>query len=151
MESKAQLNIDLPVEELLLQKIKYHQSQISNHKLQIEELEKALGVLSKENRKSSSTTKKVDNSTFHNNEFKVSQKTIRPFVEKYLQENNGAHTTSEIFNELLERSDIGAKLEKANRRDCVASISSTLNALVLVDKVVGELTGKGREKKYKWK
>ncbi|WP_142683544.1 hypothetical protein [Chitinophaga polysaccharea] len=149
MDLNSQLNIDLPIETILTEKIKYHLSQISHHKLQIEELEKALSLLSNKGIVQSLPPKKASGSALYNNDFKVSQKTIRPFVESYLQENNGAYTTSEIFNGLL-TSEIGTKLQESSRRDCVASISSTLNALVLVNKVIGELTGKGREKKYRW-
>jgi hypothetical protein len=138
MSDNNLLDINLPMNQIIDAKIKYHATQVQFHQSQLLALERARRLFDgNEESEGFSLTKTISS-------FKVSQKTVRPIVEAFLRRNPGVYTTAEIYD-YLKAED---RSIESQRSEWISSISSTMNALVTYGKARSYETGIGRTKKY---
>jgi len=128
MATDSHIDIRLPLEQILRQKIAYHESQIGYHQEQIEALKNSLSANGFDLLSGSYS---METSIKY---AKPSQKGIKPMVLNWLKEEAedgliGALTTNDIYDKLKALYTIS----EDDRKEWIAIISQTFNSLAKSD------------------
>lgn len=133
MENNHQIDLTLPIAQIISAKVAYHKQEIYKHQKQVDEL-LSFGADNDEEEGDDNTA--------------VSQRTIKPIVQELLQNNPDTKYTTNKLLEVLQPSVVN---EKSHRRKLwIQAISSSLSHLVKYE-AVQMFDEPGKRNEYQWK